>query len=324
MKKSMLVVPLALVVIAGIAGLYLTKTFSSKGQTANQKKQLTVTDALDVPNDVCETFPLEFINTVTGKRFSLTKTFQSSDKMTSSCEYFEDNHFIIVNFSTMEVAKQRKGYEVLERTITTDPRISIEHFMVHSGKSPEQIIDIYLVFGSHSYVRVGKSSSVVIDNNGLIDLADEIAGVLTGKTTTTLPQKSSLENTQKASPSTSPLPSEQQIGRTFLESIGNKNIDKALSMMSTTLLGDNNGRQTWGVQFNSFEEFSVVTLEDVMKESWSADTQEYKATIRVRMKPSAAQAPIPNYGWDNGENTRWIIMKKVGKDWKIDAISTGP
>ena len=94
--------------------------------------------------------------------------------------------------------------------------------------------------------------------------------------------------------------------------------------MSPEMLGDDSQKQLWGVQLNSFSSLKVNSVEDSLKETWTNEMQQFKVVVDVRMKPEAANAPIPNYGWENGENIRWIIIKKVDGKWKVDSISTGP
>jgi hypothetical protein len=40
------------------------------------------------------------------------------------------------------------------------------------------------------------------------------------------------------------------------------------------------------------------------------------------MDSRSADAPISYYGWQNGGNTRWISLEKVGDLWKIAEIAT--
>ncbi len=279
---------------------------------SNQEKEQPKVGLFENMTDMCRIFPLEEVNKLTGKTFTKTQTFKSNDGKTYNCEYLLDNHFIIIDLGLYDVSDQKKGYVYLDRKISTDSRIKIEHFMVHSGKSPEEIIDIYLVLGKDSFVRVGKSSAQIMSNDELIKLAQHMTAILQGTEAYIVPQISV------------PLPSAQSIGRTFLELIGEKNIDKAFSMMSDDILGDESQQQAWGVQFNAFESFVVTSMQDSLKETWTNDTQQFKAVIDVTMKPDAIEAPIPNYGWDNGENIRWIVLKKINGTWKIHAIATGP
>jgi len=51
---------------------------------------------------------------------------------------------------------------------------------------------------------------------------------------------------------------------------------------------------------------------------------DYKVAPNLAMKPEAANAAIPDYGWENGTNIRWISIENVSSVWEIAAISTGP
>ena len=121
-----------------------------------------------------------------------------------------------------------------------------------------------------------------------------------------------------------PLPQEEDIIRTFFNLIGEGRPSDAITMMSEALVGNNASKQTWGVQFNSFESVQVNKIESSLQEEWTATKHTYKVTLDVRMKSEAASAPIPNYSWDNGQNIRWITLEKVEDLWKIAAIATGP
>ena len=62
-----------------------------------------------------------------------------------------------------------------------------------------------------------------------------------------------------------------------------------------------------------------------MQSDWTEDIHTYKATLQVEMKPEAASAvPMPNYGWDDGQNIRWIQLQKIDGNWLINGIATGP
>jgi len=61
-----------------------------------------------------------------------------------------------------------------------------------------------------------------------------------------------------------------------------------------------------------------------MKENWSEKNHEHKVTLNVRVSSQVANAPIPNYGWENGSNLRWVEIVKEDEVWKINQIATGP
>lgn len=121
-----------------------------------------------------------------------------------------------------------------------------------------------------------------------------------------------------------PLPLEEDIIRAFFNLINEDRPADAISMMTQSAVGDDTSKQTWGVQFNSFKSVSVSKIEPSMQEEWIATKHTYKVTLDVQMKPEAQSVPIPNYGWDNGLNIRWIPLEKVDNIWKIAGIATGP
>ena len=113
-----------------------------------------------------------------------------------------------------------------------------------------------------------------------------------------------------------PLPQEEDVIRLFFELINEKRIPEAISMMSTEMAGDDSQKQAWGVQFNAF---SVVGVKSVDKE----ENGLYKVVLEVEMDPKSAGAVIPFYGYDNGENTRWVSLEKENELYKISGIATG-
>ena len=127
-----------------------------------------------------------------------------------------------------------------------------------------------------------------------------------------------------------PLPTREDIIRTFFNLVNEKRISEAVEMMSTKMIPDDASKQGWGVQLNSFKSIKVEKVEPCKSEpcsqNWVEEEKEiYKVILLVEMRPEAAQAPIPYYGWDNGQNTRWLNLEKQADGlWQITSISTGP
>lgn len=148
-------------------------------------------------------------------------------------------------------------------------------------------------------------------------------GQLPSQTQTNInaPGDSVLENQNK---SIIPLPSEISIIRTFFELINEQRAADAVSMLAPETVGDNTQKQAWGVQFNAFQKITAEKIDKSLEENWTETSQSYKVTLDVQMKPEAAKAPIPNYGFENGTNLRWVTLKKIDNLWKISGIATGP
>lgn len=122
-----------------------------------------------------------------------------------------------------------------------------------------------------------------------------------------------------------PLPQETDIINTFINLIDEGRPSDAVGMMSPEATMDEDNKQAWAVMFNAFESIKVVKLEPSMQSDWTEIIHTYKGTFDVQMKPEAANVmPIPNYGWDNGINIRWVSLEKVGQRWTVQGFSTGP
>jgi hypothetical protein len=133
------------------------------------------------------------------------------------------------------------------------------------------------------------------------------AGVLMGKT---VEKKNTI-----------PLPQERDIVNTFFNIIQEKRPSDAAGMMKVS---DDSEKQAWAVQFNAISSVKVLNIEPSMQEDWTDTNRSYKVTLDITMDPSSANAPIPYYGWDTGQNIRWITLEKSGDIWEIATIATGP
>jgi hypothetical protein len=124
--------------------------------------------------------------------------------------------------------------------------------------------------------------------------------------------------------SIAPLPTEKDIIMTFFILINEKRVSEAVGMMVNEITNNDSQKQAWGVQFNAINSIKVLSIEPWMQKEWLANGQFYKLSLDVQMNPDSANATIPYYGWDNGKNTRWIVLQKEGNLWKISGLATGP
>ncbi|OGM76768.1 hypothetical protein A2188_02125 [Candidatus Woesebacteria bacterium RIFOXYA1_FULL_43_9] len=69
--------------------------------------------------------------------------------------------------------------------------------------------------------------------------------------------------------------------------------------------------------WNNFSEFRIKSLKET-------GDNVYEVDFEVVLKEDLQNLPIPNYGWVNGVNKRWITVAKIGDSYKITGIGTGP
>lgn len=122
-----------------------------------------------------------------------------------------------------------------------------------------------------------------------------------------------------ASSSSAPLPTTEDIVRTFFELINEKRIPEAVGMLSSTTAPDESTKQTWGVNFNTLDSISIKSIAEWQKPDWTENKMSYKVIVVAKVKPNPQF-----YAWDEGENTKWINLVKENNLWKISEIASGP
>ncbi len=108
----------------------------------------------------------------------------------------------------------------------------------------------------------------------------------------------------------------------FFTLINEGNIDKALEMMDDNMITNSNANRLWKENLSSIigHEFKSTGFAVSDETSWTEDTQIFEVAIKIPNN----NASLEKYGWNQGENTRWITLKKYGTTWKIHEISTSP
>ncbi len=119
------------------------------------------------------------------------------------------------------------------------------------------------------------------------------------------------------------LPTEEDVIRLFFTLIDEARIPEAVAMMRVEADPDDSYKQAWGVQFNALDSIKVSKIEPYDQDNWSPGSHIYKVNLEVAVSENAANAPIPYYGWGNGDNLRWVEIVKEGDLWKINRIATG-
>jgi hypothetical protein len=137
---------------------------------------------------------------------------------------------------------------------------------------------------------------------------------------------STVAPTKSASPSPVisqdvPLPTGEDVIRSFIQLINEQKIPEAIAMMDETLITSDSVKQQYGVVFDSFSSIAIskIGLETFDKENWKEGEERYRVDLQISIKPENQKSL-----WDDGINTRWItVVKKEGR-FKIHEINTGP
>jgi len=143
-------------------------------------------------------------------------------------------------------------------------------------------------------------------------------------TSTTVTKTETISSSPTATSSSVPLLKEEDVIETFFNLINEKKIPDAINMMSLEMIGSESEKQSWGVHFNNIDKIIVKKISPSLEEDWTESKRTYKVLLDVKMNPNSSNAPIAYYGWDNGENIRFVEIKKINEVWKIASLNTGP
>jgi hypothetical protein len=305
-----IVIGLGIIILAVVSLFVLNKKAPN---STGQNPQNLVKKEISVDTDICAEFPKEWASSALGK--AVTKTDSLNRSGTAVCDYYvDDSNFAAIRVNNLSAENQKKGQESLGRTIKTDSRITMEHFIV--WQSDGLINGIYLVLNPNKFIAIDRTSSKVFDNEGEIAFAVKVAQRIQRGENITSSQETTTSLT--TAQNTVPLPQGEDIVRNFFNLINEGKISEAVNMLTPMNISDDSNKQAWGVQFNAFEKITVKKIE-------KGENNTYKVNLDVKMKPGTENVqPMPYYGWGNGEFVRWIPLEKINNVWRIGGIATGP
>jgi hypothetical protein len=302
------------VAIISIGGFLLTR-----GNNPMVKKEIKL------GQDVCSEFPKEWVTSVIHKPIINTKEFAM--KGTYKCTYFlDDTNFVTLGFDELNFETQKKGQQELGKTITTNNTIPMSHFVALSSNN--LIYDIILEITPNVFFSVDRYPETIISETEMVDFATKVAERIKNGENQGLRSASTnaptSEPTKKPEANSAPLPQDKDMVNNFFTLIDEGKASDAVMMMSSKNTSDDSTKQAFGVQYAAMESVKVKTIEESSKADWTDTWHQYMVTLDVVMNPNSANGPIPYYGFERGENTRFITLIKEGSSWKIEGISTGP
>lgn len=291
---------------------FLNKNRQSKSEQKEEKPKVEITK-----DNICEVLPKELIEEAIGR-----KIVKVEKSLSSSCAYYLDYkedffgpgqaggpHILIgLNDENYEQIKQQLSRPGIDNEFVKDNRISVNHYLIKSRVGKIWEVDLFL--NDREYLGI-KSNYEAATGEELIKIAVNIVN-----------QKSEFFSSQESQNQNNiPLPQEEDIIRNFTSLIENGKPDEAAKMMKTN---NDSELQAWAVQFSNITSFKLLKIEKFNENEWTDNKHIYKVIFDIWMDPRSADAPISYYGWQNGQNTRWLTLEKVGNIWKIAEITSGP
>lgn len=302
---------IAVALIAGSISLYLV--FGRETGKTNQNSYSKAT-SLSLTESLCDQISSSVIEEALGK--TIIKTEPKTSATTNVCQYYVDtNHFISLRLNQLSYENQKVGQTNLDRQITTNSDIKAEHFMAVQENG--LINGIYLKINENLFLAVDRSSTSSADEAEIVQLAIAIADFLGSGGIATDQVKT--KNIDEVS-----LLGDEEFITNFFKLIEDGKANEAVLLMSSQNTSDDSIKQAWGVQFNYMSSVKVISVNPQNQSDWTDDWRQYKVLLDVVMNPNSANAPIPYYGYENGQNIRYLALVKEDGAWRVDTIATGP
>lgn len=318
MKKF---IPFLIIGVVAILVILIRGQINNTSLTASNPINNLFKKEIVVGDDVCAEFPAKFVEASTGKKIIKTTKFDSNG--THVCDYFtSENGFVTIHVENLNFANQKKGVEFLDHKTTTDPSIKMEHFVAWQD---DNVYGVYLKLNPDKFISISRGSLDASTNEENMKLAVAVVDWVQKGENQGLVSAPTIEPTKRSNGNVVPLPQEKDIINNFFQLIAESKPSDAVMMMTADITKNDSSKQAYGVQFNAFASIKVKSIEPSMSEEWTTDRHTYKVILEVKMKPETASVqPIPNYGFENGENYRWVTILKEGSLWKIEGLATGP
>ena len=141
------------------------------GEPSRQDKSYYIVE------DICGQFTKEFVENMLG--LSILRIEKPKIDSLYNCKYYFSDQpsgigtYVMLNLEYLNVENQKKGHQMMNRTIKTDPRIQMKHFIV--WQQDGLINEIYLVLGPEKFISINRSSGKVLDNEKDIQFAANLA-----------------------------------------------------------------------------------------------------------------------------------------------------
>lgn len=310
MNKTILYSVISLLIVIGgffiYKNLYVSQTSGNKNLAIEKKR------TLDFNKPICEQITASQVEEILGKKIVDMKSITNSTS--NICEYYiDETNFVTLRLNLLNFDTQKKGQELFKRKITTDSQISMEHFV--AIQEDGLINDIVLKINNNMFIAIDRSSNKAANEEEIKKFAINISQII---------ESGNFEKKTENITKDVPLPQSKNIIYKLYQLIEERRIDSAVSLLSNKNIEDESSKQAWGVQFNAIKSVKIKTVEPIMEDSWTDKQEEYEVVLDMSMDTNSANAPIPYYGYENGENIRFITLIMEDDLWRIDQIATGP
>ena len=140
---------------------------------------------------------------------------------------------------------------------------------------------------------------------------------ITNNVTSTVPDlgtgRTTLETTVADQTPTISYPNQANLVLNFLSQLSTGHLDTAIRYLPEA------ERATWYSNLASIQALAIIDVKIYNPAQWTETQQQYQVTVNVT--PSGDGY---TYGWENGENLRYLTLRKIDDQWLITDLAPQP
>ncbi|MCX6781838.1 MAG: hypothetical protein NTW66_01860 [Candidatus Magasanikbacteria bacterium] len=278
----------------------------------------------DISTDICQEFTPDFVYSVIHK--PIVRVEPSPLATVYACDYFTDykedfykdakynfvgpgGPSISIVLDNLNVERQKEARKYLGMTLGTSSKVNMENIV--SYREDKSIWSVDLIINPDRFVWANYSHKAITDDE-LITLAAAMADKIQGRLEIKI-EKNPIDLAKEKEKSLGE--SQEKMVNQFFGYLSGKKISEAIAMMDA----NDDTKQGWGVNFNTINSLTVKSCAEDMKDDWTADRQRFICELDVSVKPEGEQM-----GWNQGANTRWIMMTKTNGKWWLHEFANNP
>lgn len=323
MKKYWPIITIGVVIVAVIGGVIYfqtSKTYNNKNDLSGSKKTTTKKPInIEFTQPICDQVPASVV--AKALNTTIKKTVPTTGSITNICKYYlADGSYINIRLNKLNYETQKIGNADSGAKVGSSSAVKAENFTVTppTGELHSVVIKVY----ENLILTVERGSAATLSDKQIISIASNVVSHLQSKKVTSSSGSNSGSSNNSGSSVTKN--DDTRFINQFFSYITRGRASQAVMMMTSKNTSDDSTKQSWGVQFNAMKSLKVINISPINKDSWTDTSHQYKVVFDVIMDPNSRNATIPYYGYNNGQNIRYITLEKEDGAWRVSEIATGP
>ena len=272
----------------------------------------------DVGDDICAEFSVDFVYSAIKK--PIVRVEGPDLPRIPSCTYYTEysdtwfrnelpgGRLVAIVLNNLAVSVTIQYNESAGGSSSTDSRINMDHVILYRKGVIEKIA---LIINPNRYIVVNTIDKAITDEE-VIEFAARVADKIQGRSNL----KIEINPVDLQAEKEETLGDSQEVmARNFFDLLAQQKFQEAVNLMDA----NEQTKQMWLTNFQTLKSVFVEKIEEVYKDEWTPNRQVFKVILEVDVTSQGEQ-----YGWNKGENFRWISLQNNNNIWQVHELANNP